>query len=233
MLATFLTRNLGDAELTYGNEELHGFFTAQLGIREEVSQQQLAEVWAQMSGAETTPPSLVEKRLKQDLPILAEAIEPEAPPEWWLPIRRRLKVWTSAGHFETPRCVFAPDDTLAEEMFARTAPIAWLPKSHLTSRLNRLLRELGCRSLAENLRSRAASLEALSPNTTAQILTQATKELLACWVCSAEGPRKKYTELEQLLRTEEALVSELRIEYKLEGVEVQPALVKPLPLGQR
>ena len=81
----------GYAELTYRNDELHSFFTKTLGVHEEVSEQKLAEVWAQMPGA-NLPPELVERRLNTILPKLAEVIESDHPPEWWQAMRPRLKV---------------------------------------------------------------------------------------------------------------------------------------------
>ncbi len=209
----------GYAYLTYGGEELHGFFTETLGVHEEVPEQQLAEVWAKMSGGDSPPPDVVEKRLNKIFQNLVAVLDADNPPEWWLTIRRRLKIWTTAKRFEVPKNVFAPDNTFAEEVFAGTAPIAWIPKSHLTARLNRLLRELGCRSLAENLRSRAVNPAAVPASASPRILTQATKELLVCWVCAVEGWRKNHLRLEQLLKSAEVTVDELHVEYWLEGME--------------
>ena len=214
----------GYVELTYGNEELHGFFTNKLKVQEEVSELQLAEVWAKMSGAESHPADIVEKRLRTILPSLANALKLDYPPDWWLPIRRRLKIWTTAQRFETAGKAFAPDDTFVEEVFAKAVSIAWVPKSHLTARLNRLLRDLGCRSLAENLRSRVANPTTESRTEAPRILTQATKELLICWVCALDGWRTKTSQLEQLLNSKEVEVGELSIEYWLEGVEAAASI---------
>jgi hypothetical protein len=207
----------GYAIRTYEHEELHGFFTEKLGVRSDVPEQQLAEVWAQMSGAESLAPDVVAKRLSLILPRLAAATEISEPPAWWLPLRRRLKVWTTVNRFEIPSSVFAPDDSFAEEVFATTARIAWVPKSHLTLRLNRLMRSLGCRSLAENLRSRTANTIPAPTNDKPRFLTPATKDLLICWVCAADGWNNKRQQLELLLESEEAGVSELRVEYWLDG----------------
>jgi hypothetical protein len=207
----------GYAELTYGNDELHGFFTDKLRVREEVPEQQLAEVWAQMSGTDAPAPDVVEKRLNMILPKLAVGTDASAPPDWWPPLRQGLKIWTTARRFEVPSNVFAPDDTFAEAVFAKTARIAWVPKSHLTLRLNRLLRSLGCRSLAENLRSRAADAISGPSNEQSRFLTRATRELLICWVCTSDGWRDKRQQLEQLLKSKETEVSQLRVEYWLDG----------------
>ena len=102
-----------------------------------------AEVWAQMSGAEALAPDVVEKRLNMILPKLAAVTDTREPPVWWPPLRPQLKVWTTARRFEPPASVYAPDDAFAEEVFANTARIAWVPKSHGALRLNRLLRSLG------------------------------------------------------------------------------------------
>lgn len=62
----------------------------------------------------------------------------------WLPIRRRLKVWTIARCFEAPKSVFAPDDTFAEEVFAKMARRE-MPerKWELTPEQKRWLQKLG------------------------------------------------------------------------------------------
>lgn len=207
----------GYAKLTYENEDLHAFFTDKLGVRADVPEQQLAEVWAQMSGGDALAPDVVEKRLNMILPRVAAAIDTNEPPAWWQALRGQLKIWTVSKGFEKPTKVFAPDDTFAEEVFAGTACIAWRSKSITEARLNRLLRSLGCRSLAGNLRSRSASEPAKEASEKPRFLTSATKELLLCWVCAADGWSNKRQQLEQLLRTEEAQVTNLRVEYWLDG----------------
>lgn len=206
----------GYAKLTYDNDDLHGFFTDKLGVRADVPEQQLVEVWAQMSGGNALVPNLAEKRLTMILPRVAAATDTNELPAWWQQLRDRLKIWTTAKCFETPTNVFVPDDAFAEEVFATTACIAWLPKSHGAFRLNRLLRSLGCHSLAGSLRSRSASAAAAQASDKPKFLTPATKEILLCWVC-ADGWNNKREQLELLLQTEEAQVSELRVEYWLDG----------------
>jgi hypothetical protein len=207
----------GYAKLTYENEDLHAFFTDKLGVRADVPEQQLAEVWAQMSGGDALAPDVVEKRLNMILPRVAAAIDTHEPPAWWQALRGQLKIWTVSKGFETPTKVFAPDDTFAEEVFAGTACIAWRSKSITEARLNRLLRTLGYRSLAGSLRSRSASAPAKETSEKPRFLTPATKELLLCWVCAADEWSNKRQQLEQLLRTEEAQVTNLRVEYWLDG----------------
>ncbi len=213
----------GYAELTYGKEELHGFFTEMLEINDEVSEEQLAEVWGKMSGGVLPPPDIVEKRLNKILPKLAAVIDPSEPPDWWVRVCRRVKVWTTARLFGNPKSVYAPDDSFAEGLFANSAPIAWAPKSHLSARLIRLLRDLGCQSLTENLRSRAKIPANVQSSGQSRFLTRATKELLVCWVCATEGWRKRRLHLEQLMTTVETAVTELHVEYSLEGIDVLPS----------
>ena len=207
----------GYAKLTYENEDLHAFFTDKLGIRADVPEQQLAEVWVQMSGGSALAPDVVEKRLNMILPRVSAATDTNEPPPWWQALRGQLKIWTLSKSFETPTQVFAPDDTFAEGVFAGTACIAWRSKDITDARLNRLLRSLGCRSLAGSLKSRLASTPAKEASEKPRFITPATKELLFCWVCAADGWSNKRQQLEQLMRTEEAQVTSLRVEYWLDG----------------
>ncbi len=98
-----------------------------------------------------------------------------------------------------------------------TACIAWQPKSLGARQLNRLLRSLGCHSLAESLRSRSANAVVAQSSDKPKFLTPATKGLLMCWVCAADGWSNKQQQLEQLLQTGEAQVGDLRVEYWLDG----------------
>ena len=213
-------QNFGYASLTYGEEELHGFFTKKLGIAEQPAAKEYADVWVQMGKDGQDGQKVVEGRLEEILPRIAEAVDVEALPDWWPRLHRALKVWTRSGQFIDPRCVFAPDDAIAEELFAKTATIAWAPETHLTARVNRLLLRLGCRSLAALLKSFPLTATPLSPTIDANFLTPASKELLFCWICDSGEWTKKKHELEMMLRTDESEVPELVIEYWLDDSDV-------------
>jgi hypothetical protein len=213
-------QNFGYASLTYGEKELHGFFTKKLGIPDQPEAKEYAAVWVQMGKEGQDGQIVVEGRLEEILPRIAEAIDVEALPDWWPRLRRALKVWTLSGHFIDPRTVFAPDDAIAEELFAENATIAWAPETHLTARVNRLFVRLGCRSLAAQLKSFPLTATPIAPTTEARFLTPATKELLFCWICDAGDWTKKKHELELMLRTDETEVPELVIEYWLENSDV-------------
>ncbi|MEI7732645.1 MAG: DUF3883 domain-containing protein [Verrucomicrobiota bacterium] len=210
----------GYAALTYENEDLRGFFIEKLGVCADVPEQQLSEVWAQMSSGDLLAPDVVEKRLNMILGKLARVVSTGELPEWWIQIKPHLKVWTAARRFDVPGTVYAPDDTFAEGIFAGVVRIAWKPKEIASATLNRLLDSLGCLSLARNLRSRVAHTLVTQSNGDPKFLTPASKELLLCWVCAADGAdgwSNKRQQLEQLLKTDEAQVTELRIEYWLDG----------------
>lgn len=207
----------GYAKLTYENEDLRGFFIDKLGVCVDVPEQDLAEVWAQMPGGDVLAPDVVEKRLYMILEKLATVVRTEEPPDWWVQVKPRLKVWTTAKRFDAPASVYAPDDAFAERIFAETARIAWKPKQLTSTKFNRLLGTLGCRSLARKLRSRSAHAVVAQSNGEPRFLTRASKDLLLCWVCTADGWSNKRQQLEPLLRTDEAQVAELRVEYWLDG----------------
>jgi hypothetical protein len=207
----------GYAKLTYENEDLRGFFIDKLGVRADVPEQQLAEVWQQMSGGDVLAPDVVEKRLNMILEKLAKVVSTEESPDWWAEFRPHLKVWTTAKRFDAPAGVYAPDDTFAERIFSETARIAWKPKELTSAKLNRLLESVGCRSLARNLRSRSAHAVVTQSNSDPRFLTPASKDLLLCWICAGDGWRNKRQQLEHLLKSDEAQVAELRVEYWLDG----------------
>lgn len=207
----------GYAKLTYENEDLRGFFIDKLGVCADVPERQLAEVWAQMSGGDALAPDVVEKRLNMILEKLAMVVGTEETPDWWAEFRPHLKVWTTAKHFDAPAGVYAPDDTFAERTFSETAQIAWKPKDLTSAKLNRLLGILGCRSLARNLRSRSAHAVVTQFSSEPRFLTPASKDLLLCWICAADGWSSKRQRLEQLLKTDESQVTDLRVEYWLDG----------------
>jgi len=125
-----------------------------------------------------------------------------------------------------PTRVFTPDDTFAEEIFAKSISIAWLPKSFGVHRLNRLLRSLECPSFAESLRSQAAKTITILSNDKPRFLTPATKEVLMCWVCATEGWNHKRPQLEQLLWSNEAQVAELHVDYWLDVDTTPPTSVE-------
>ena len=216
----------GYAELTYRNDDLHGFFTSKLGVLDDPQEKEFANVWAGMSTAPTAEPQKVERRLAMILPQLARLAEHGQMPEWWGPLQLRLKVWTSSHHFVEPTTAFAPDHALAEELFGNTESIAWLPKSHLAPRFTRFLRTLGCQSLASALNS--IPLDTI-PHTVlpkAKFLTQASKELLVSWVCATGDWNNQKQDLQDLLQTQEASVPQLSIEYRLStgnSLAVRPA----------
>jgi hypothetical protein len=182
-----------------------------------VPEQRLAEVWAQMSSEEVPSADVVEKRLSMILEKLAKVVGTEEQPDWWAQIKPHLKVWATARRFDVPGTVYAPDDTFAEKIFADTARIAWKPKELASAKLNRLLESLGCRSLTRNLRSRSAHAVVMQSNGEPRFLTPASKDLLLCWICTADGWSNKRQQLEQLLKTDESPVTELRVEYWLDG----------------
>jgi hypothetical protein len=109
----------GCAKLTYEQEELQGFFTCKLGVLASVPEQQLAEVWAQMSSGEVPTPDVVEKRLGMILEKLVKIVSTEGLPDWWAQTKSRLKVWTTAKHFDAPADVYARDDTFAKRFLKR------------------------------------------------------------------------------------------------------------------
>ena len=213
-------RHFGYASLTYEKEELHGFFTKKLGIDEQPQAEQYADVWLRMSTAPQDEQKTIEGRLKEILPKLAEAADIEKPPDWWLQQRGSIKVWTTAGQFVNPQTAFTPDNTFAEELFAQSAKIAWAPETHLTARLNRLLHSLGCRSLATHLKSRPATAAGTTLVTKPGFLTPASKEILVCWAGESGDWSKKKHGLEMLLGTDETDVTELVVEYWLDGTDV-------------
>lgn len=210
----------GYAELTYKNEELHGFFANKLGIQDTPDERQFAGVWARMADPNPVAADKVEKRLAKILPKLAEAVDVENPADWWLQQRRSIKIWTTARQFADPETVFTPDDTFAEELFAQAAKIAWVPETHLITRVNRLLRSLGCRSLAMHLKSRPAAAAGKTLVSKPRFLTPASKQLVVCWACDSGDWSKKKQELELLLSTDETDVTELVVEYRLDGTDV-------------
>lgn len=207
----------GYAKLTYENEDLRGFFMDKVGVCGDVPEKQLAEVWVQMSGGEMLAPDVVEKRLNMILERLAQVIRTEEPPDWWARFSPHLKVWTTARRFDTPASVYVPDDTFAERILSGAAQIAWKPKELTATKLNRLLGTLGCLSLARNLKSRSAHAIVTDSSDKPRFLTPASKDLLLCWVCATDGWSNKRQQLEQLLKTDEAQVTELRVEYWLDG----------------
>jgi len=73
MLERFFDQHFGYASLTYEKEELHGFFTKKLGIAEQPSAKEYADVWVQMSKDIHEEQKIVEGRLKDILPKVAEA----------------------------------------------------------------------------------------------------------------------------------------------------------------
>lgn len=208
----------GYAKLTYENDDLHTFFTDKLGVRDEVPEQKLAEVWVQMSGEAVLPLDVVEKRLSMILQRLANVVSTKESPDWWVKFKPCLKVWTTAKCFHEPAEVYAPDDTSAEKIFSASARIAWKPKGLSSAKLNLLLEGLGCRSLARSLRNRAVKPVVMQNNGgEPKFLTSASKELLLCWVCAADEWSNKQQQLKQLLRTEEVQIVELHVEYWLDG----------------
>ena len=206
----------GYAALTYDKDELHSFFTGKLGILGEPDARRFAEVWARLSRAEPDSSETMQARLAMILPKVAEAVETENPPDWWGELRASIKIWTTTKQFVNPQITFIPDDALAEELFSQIAPIAWTT----TTRVNRLLRNLGCHSLAASLRSRVAS--AVEPIVTERprLLTSASKELIVSWVCNSGAWSKHLQNLQHLLRTEESDVSAIAVEHWLNGANL-------------
>ena len=206
----------GYASLTYENEDLHGFFVDKLGIQEAVPAEKLGEVWLQMSGDDAHTAEVVEMRLQKILPEITKMADSAEP--WWSNIQRQLKVWTTAGQFEAPESVFIPDHALAEKLFARTASIAWRPRSIRNVDFLRLLRSLGCRSLTESLKSRLTSVVTEDSIDPPIFLTSATKDALLCWLCDGNGWKERSARIEQLLRAVESRSPELKVEYWLDGL---------------
>ena len=206
----------GYAALTYEKDELHSFFTGKLGILDEPDARRFAEVWVRLSHAEPDSAESMQARLAMILPKVAEAVEIEAPPDWWGELRSSIRIWTTTKQFAKPQIVFIPDDALAEELFSQKAPIAWTT----TTRVNRLLRNLGCHSLAASLRSRVASAVEPVVMEHTRLLTSASKELIVCWVCNSGAWSKHQQNLEHLLRTEESDVSAIAIEHWLDGANL-------------
>jgi hypothetical protein len=76
---------------------------------------------------------------------------------------------------------------------------------------------MGCLSLAERLRTSPSISQPVKPANLVKFLTQASKELLVCWVCRSEKWAEKKAELEMLLRTEEMTTPRIMLEHWLEN----------------
>lgn len=205
----------GYAELTYRNDELHGFFTSKLGVLEDPQEQEFAKVWATLSAAPPTEPEKIQRRLAMILPQLARLADDGQMPEWWSPLQPSLRVWTNTHQFVAATTAFTPDHPLAEELFGSTEPIAWLPKSHQAPRLTKFLRTLGCQSLAAALNSIPLDTVHHTLPAKPRFLTRASKELLVSWVCATGDWNSQRQDLADLLRTQEADVPALSVEYRL------------------
>ncbi len=207
--------HFGFVARTYGEEDLHHFFTQTLGVAEEPSLRKLVEVWADMSLSIPETEDLAEARLKEILRRCASALDQLQAEEWWPEMRSRLAVWTTNRCFARPDSVYAPDDGFAEQVFAGKVAIAWGPKGLSAERLATLLLTVGCRSFAREIRSCVGSTGEAVGLEPPQLLTQASKELILLWICQAKDWEKAKSPLAALIKASEAVVESLTVEYSI------------------
>lgn len=205
----------GFVERTYAEEDLHRFFTQTLGASDEPSLRKLVEVWASMSSVIPDTAEFAEGRLREILRRCASELDELQAQSWWPEIRSRLVVWTTDRCFAQPERVYAPDDGFAEQVFAGKVAIGWVPTGQSTDRLGALHRSIGCLSLAGEIHGQVGSTGETALMETPEILTRASKELLFLWVCQTKGWEKRQPRLESLMRSAEALVESLSVEYSL------------------
>ena len=205
----------GFVERTYGEEDLQRFFTQTLGTPWEPLLRKLVEVWVGMSSAIPEKVELAEGRMKEILRRCAGDLDELKQNRWWSEMLPRLAVWTTTQCFARPESVFAPDDGFAEQIFAGKVTIAWGPKGLPSERLAILLSEVGCRSLAGEIRSGVGSTGETVSHESPNVLTQASKDLLLLWFCQEKGWEKRKSLLESLIKSTEVSVKDLAVEYAL------------------
>lgn len=210
----------GIVERTYGEEDLQHFFTHTLGTPREPSLRKLVEIWVGMSSAIPENVKLAEGRMKEILRRCAGDVDELKMNSWWSEMRPRLAVWTTTQCFARPESVFAPDDGFAEQTFAGKVTIAWGPNGLSSERLAMLLSEVGCRSLAGEMRSGVDSTGETVTDESPNVLTQASKELLLLWLFQEKGWEKRKSLLESLIKSTEVSVKDLAVVYSLNRLDI-------------
>jgi len=207
--------DFGFVARTYGEEDLHHFFTKTLGVAEEPPLRRLVEIWETMSVSIPDAVDLAEARLKEIMRRCASAVDQLQAEEWWAEKRSRLAIWTTSRCFARPDSVYAPDDGFAEQVFAGEVTIAWSPKGLSAEKLATLLLAVGCRSFAREIRSTCGFTDETVCIEPTQLLTQASKELLLLWVCQAKDWEKGRGLLESLMKSGEVVVEDLTVKYSV------------------
>lgn len=220
---TVFDEDFAYAILTYEHDDLHGFFTKKLGMGEQPSAKEYSDVWLNLSQSTDVLNESVEAKLKRILPEVAKVMDTEPHPSWWPQFRNRVKVWTTSGRFEARSESFVPDDSNAENLFKDSAKIAWVPQDYSVPKINSLLRKIGCALLSAHVKSSALVTEPTQPGNYEKFLTQPSRELLVCWVCRFDGWSDRKALMESLLRTGEALTTQIVLEHSLdqEGIQVK------------
>ncbi len=205
--------DFGYASLTYGKSELHRFFTEKLKIPLQPELRHYAAAWKSLSSNAAPDGTVVEKKLKVVLQRLADFQNELTDCDWWTEIKPHLGVWTDRREFQSPQRVYAPDHSVAVEVFTGRVNVAFPSKPNRT--VMGFLRWIGCPSLARAVETKLVETtgEFMRPN--AACLNDAAKELCVLLVCSHAGWRDRCSLLQALLETSEVGVTAITVAYSL------------------
>jgi hypothetical protein len=133
--------DFGYVALTYGNSELHRFFTEKLDVPALPDLKRYASVWANLCAVAHPNTVLVEKKMKLVLQRLADGRDELSNLIWWVEMKVHLTVWATKKVFLNPTRTYVPDHGVAAEVFAAHVAIAFPPKP--TPQILTLLRGVG------------------------------------------------------------------------------------------
>jgi hypothetical protein len=205
--------HFGYVSLTYGNSDLHHFFTEKLKIPDQPELRHYATAWKTLSLARTPDRQSVERKLKAILSLLADSQGELSESEWWREVKPQLRIWSDRGEFQPPSCVYVPDHSFAVELFAGLIYVAFPAKP--TRSMLEFLRSLSCRPLAAAIQMKLIGAAGESAHSAPVFLTPSAKELCVLLVCSHQGWEGRRSLLQALHGSTEVGVNEITVEYSL------------------
>jgi hypothetical protein len=205
--------DFGYASLTYGKRELRRFFTEKLDIPVQPELRHYAAAWKNLCSNAAPDGTVVEKKLKVVLQRLADCQGELTDSDWWAEIKPHLSVWTDRREFQSPQRVYAPDHSVAVEVFAGRVNVAFPSKPNRT--VMGFLRWIGCPSLSRAVETKLVEITGESMRPNSAYLNNAAKELCVLLVCSQAGWRDRCSLLQALLDTTEVGVTAITVEYSL------------------